>query len=126
VYKLVARKRRDNTKLTTLGKPDESQTEDLREPLQLMLEHFTPDDKEDNDTELHKLARAQALEPADTDDDTDFTVEETRNAAASMDKKKAPGEDGITGEVYKSAFEIFLRYITAMYKGCLRRGVFPR
>jgi hypothetical protein len=80
-----------------------------------MLEHFTPDDKED--TELHKIATAQALEPADTGNDIDFTVEETRNAVSSMDKKKAPGEDGITGEVYKSVFEVFPRYITAMYNG---------
>ena len=53
-----------------------------------MLEHFTLDDKEEDDTELHKLARAQALEPADTDADIDFTVEEFRNAVASMDKRK--------------------------------------
>jgi hypothetical protein len=91
-----------------------------------MLEHFTQDDKEDDDTELHKLARAQALEPADTDDDTDFTVEDTRNAVASMDIKKAPGEDGMTGEVYKSAFEVFPTYITATYNACLRKGVFPK
>ena len=45
---------------------------------------------------------------------------------ASMDRKKVLGEDRITGEVYKSAFEILPRYITAMYSGCLRRGVFPK
>jgi len=28
-------------------------------------------------------------------------------------------------EIYKSAFEIFPRYITAMYNGCLNTGVFP-
>jgi len=72
-----------------------------------MLEHFTPDDKEEDDTELHKQARAQALEPAATGDDIDFTVEETRNAVASMDKKKAPGEDGIIGELFKITFEFF-------------------
>jgi hypothetical protein len=126
VYKLAAGNRRDNTQITTLRKPDGFLTEDLRETLQLMLEHFTPDDKEEDDTELHKLARAQASEPADTDDDTDFTVEETRNAVACIDKKKAPGEEGITGEVYKSAFEFFPRFITAMCNGCLRRGVFPK
>jgi len=43
-----------------------------------------------------------------------------------MVKKKAPGENGITGEVYKSAFEVFPRYITAMYNGFLQRGVFPK
>jgi hypothetical protein len=91
-----------------------------------MLEHFKPEDKKDDDTEFHKLGTAQALEPADTDADTDFTVEETRNAVASMDKKKAPGADGITGEVYKSVFEVFPTYINAMYNGCVQRGVFPK
>jgi len=43
-----------------------------------MLEHFTPDDKEEDDTELHKQARGQALEPTATDNDIDFTVEETK------------------------------------------------
>jgi len=56
-----------------------------------MLEHFTPDDKEEDDTELHKLARAQALVIVDTDGDIDVTVEETRNAVASMDTKESPG-----------------------------------
>ena len=44
-----------------------------------------------------------------------------------MGNKKAPGEDGITGEIYiyKSAFEIFPRYITAIYNGCLNRVIFP-
>jgi len=109
VYKLAAGKRSYNTQITTLRKPEGSLSEDLREILHLMLEHFTPDDKGEEDTKLHKLARAQALEPADTYDHIDFTVEETRNAFASMDKK-ASGEDGITGEVYKSAFEVFPRY----------------
>jgi hypothetical protein len=40
--------------------------------------------------------------------------------------KKAPGEDGITGEIYVSAFDMLPNYITALYNGCLRRGVFPK
>jgi len=126
VYKLAAGKKRNNTLITTLRKPDGSLTEDLRETIQLMLEDFTPDDKEEDDTELHKQARARSLEPSATDNDIDFTVDETRNAVASMNKKKAPGEDGISGEVYKSAFEVLPRFITAMYNCCLRRGVFPK
>jgi len=60
----------------------------------------------------------------DTADDKDFTLAEIRNAIESMGNKNAPGEDGITGEIYESSFEIFPNYITAMYV-CLRRGVFP-
>jgi hypothetical protein len=31
-----------------------------------------------------------------------------------MGNKKAPDEDGITGEIYESNFEIFPRYVTAL------------
>jgi hypothetical protein len=43
-----------------------------------------------------------------------------------MNDKKAPGEDGITGEIFKQAFETNPKYITAMYNGCLRKGVIPK
>jgi len=43
-----------------------------------------------------------------------------------MDDKKAPGEDGITGEVHMSAFEVVPKFTTAMYNCCLRRGFFPK
>ena len=97
MYNLAAGKSRNNTQITTLRKPDGSLNEDMRETLQPMLEHFKPEDKEEDDADHHKLARAHAREPADTADDKDFTVEETRNVVASMGTKKAPDEDGITG-----------------------------
>jgi len=59
-------------------------------------------------------------------DDRDFTIEEIRSAVESMDNKKAPGEDGITGDIYKQTFNTFPKFITAMYNGCLRYGVFPK
>jgi len=70
-----------------------------------MIHHFTTDEKED-ETELHRLIRAHTLEPPDTENDKEFTIEETKNALASMNKK-ASGEDGRTGEEYKSAIDIF-------------------
>jgi hypothetical protein len=50
VYNIAAGKRRNNTQIT-LQTTDGSFTEDLRQTLQLMIDHFTPDDRED-DTEL--------------------------------------------------------------------------
>jgi len=52
-------------------------------------------------------------------------MDEIKNAVASMGNKKAPGEDGITDEIYKSTIEILPRYVTSIYNGCLRRGTFP-
>jgi hypothetical protein len=43
-----------------------------------------------------------------------------------MGKNKAPGEDSIQSEVYKSTVEILPRYMTAIYNGCLRKGTFPQ
>ena len=75
VYKLVAGKIKNNTQTTTLQKPDGSLTADLSETLKRMLEYFTPQDKEDYDTDNHKLARIQSQEPVDTANDKDFTLE---------------------------------------------------
>ena len=123
VYKIAAGKVRTNTQLTNLRRADGSLTQDLTETLQLMLEHFTPEDREDDDIDYHKLARARAREPMDKADDEQFTVEETRSVIKSMDNMKAPGVDGITGEVYKSIFETFPEYLTAMYEGRSRSKV---
>ena len=87
--------------------------------------YFVPDDNQKDDSDFHKQARSSSQDPIDTGDDKEFTVEEIRNAVASMGDKKAPGEDGITGEIYKSTFKILPNYITALYNGCLRRGIFP-
>jgi len=113
------------TQTNRLRKPDGSLTADLTETLKHMLEYFTPEDKEDDDTDNHRLARIQSQEPVDTADDKDFTLEEIRNAIEIMGNKKVPGEDGRTGEIYKSSFEIFPNCVTAMYNECLRREVFP-
>jgi len=121
VYKLAAGKRKNNTQLITLRKPDGSLMADIKETLQ----YFVPEDKDNDDTDFHTQASTQSQEPMDTADDKDFIIEEIRNAVESMGNKKAPGEDGITGEINKNTFEIFPSYLTALYNGCLRRGVFP-
>ena len=90
-----------------------------------MLEHFTPEDNQNDDSEYHKQATTQSQEPIYTADNKDFTVEEIKNSVASMGNKKAPGEDRITSEIYKNTFEILPRYITAIHNGCLRSGTLP-
>jgi len=89
-----------------------------------MMEHFTPEDNVQDDSEFHKQIRAQSQGTVNTPDDREFNLAEIRDAVESMNNKKAPGEDDITGEIFKQAFEIFPKYITAMYNGCLRKGVF--
>jgi hypothetical protein len=102
VYNLAAGKRNTSTQIT-LRKPDGSLTIDTEEPLRLMLDNVTPEDNKRDDNDYHKQVRAQAQQPANTAEN-EFTIEEIRNAAESMNKK-APAEDGITGDIYNHIFK---------------------
>jgi len=126
VYKVAAGKRKNNTQITSLRKQDGTLTTDMEETVKLMLDYFTPEDKEQDDSEFHKRIRAKSQEIVNTPDDREFTIAEVRNAVESLNNKKAPGEDGITGEIFRQTFEIFPKFITAMYNECLRKGVFPK
>jgi hypothetical protein len=43
-----------------------------------------------------------------------------------MANKKAPGEDGIPSEVWKRVVATLPRYLSAIYNGYLKEGVFPK
>ena len=122
VYNLAKGRRNTPMQISTLRKQDGSLTTDTKETLRIMLNHFTPEDNEREDNDYHKLARARAQEPINTKDDREFTIEEISDVIGSMDKRKAPGEDGITVDIYKHTFQILPKFITAMYNGCLREG----
>jgi hypothetical protein len=55
-----------------------------------------------------------------------FTIQEFTNVVQDMGNKKAPGEDGIPNEVWKCVVAILPKYLTAIYNGCLKEGVFPK
>jgi len=110
VYKLAAGKRRHYSIFTSLLKPDGSLNTDMEETVKLILEHFTPEDKVQDDSEFHKQIGAQYQGTANTPDDVEFNLAGIRNAVESMKNKKAPGENGISGEIFKLAFENFPKY----------------
>lgn len=91
-----------------------------------MLQILTPEDNQEDDTEMHKNTRALAREDIHTEDDKEFTVQQVKNVVMSMDKNNGPEEDGIPSEVFKGVVEILPRYMTAIYNGCLRKGTFPQ
>jgi len=76
-------------------------------------------------TQLQKKTRVLSQEEIDTDD-KEFIVQEVKNAVMSMGRNRAPGEDGIPSEVFKSLVQILPRYMTAIYNGCLSKGTFPQ
>ena len=89
-----------------------------------MLEYFVPEDKDNDDTDFHTKPERN-LENLWTRSTTKTLLQ----AKAEMQQKvwgiKIARRKRNKGEIYKRTFEIFPSYITALYNGCLRRGVFP-
>ena len=119
-YRIAAGRRKQPAPTTTLRQQDGRLTTNFHGPFLHILQNFTPEDNEADDNESHKQIRALTQEAIDTADDKEFTVPEVKNAVASMGNKKAPWEDGIPSEVFKSLVETLPRYIKAIYNGCLR------
>jgi len=87
--------------MTTIQKPEGSYTTSLEETMQVMLDHHIAVDNKRDDNEHHKSILKQIRKLVKTDDDGDLTLAEVMNAIEEAANKKAPGEDGITGEIYK-------------------------
>jgi len=125
IYRIMTGRDKRAAPQTTLKQKDGTLTTNLHETIRHMLQILTPENNQEDGTELQKNIRALAQEDIDTDDDKEFTVQEVKNVELSMGKNKAPGEDGIPSEVFKSVVEILPRYMTVIYNGCLRKITFP-
>ena len=126
VYKLAAGKVRNNTIMTTLRKPDGSESTNIQDTIKTMMNHFIPEDIEEEESYYHKQIRKMVEEPIDTRDDIEFTQGEIKQTIESFNGKKAPGIDGITSGIYLRTFNNLPRLITEIYNQCLKRGCFPR
>jgi hypothetical protein len=84
--------------MTTLKKPDGTETSSIRETMEVMVDYiFTEDEEEDN--LLQENIRKTIEEPISTRDDVKFSREEVKHTIESFNDKKAPGIDGIPGRI---------------------------
>jgi len=125
VYKLAAGKTRANSIMTTLRKPDGSETTSIQDTVKVMLDYLFVEDREE-ETLHHKNIRKYIEGPLNTRDKVAFLREEIKQTIDSFDQNKASGIDGITGGIYQRTYNIFPRVITAIYNQCLKRGCFPK
>ena len=125
IYNLASGRVNTKAQIATLLKPDGTQTGNTKETLSYMMDTFAPKDNYLDDNDYHKSVRALVEQPANTEDDREFSKEEVANTIASMNNNKAPGTDGITGNIYKQVFNTVPVFVTALYNGCLKQGIFP-
>ena len=126
IYKLATNKAKESQIMTTLQKPDGSLTSNLNETLKIMSDYLIPTDDQRDDTDYHKGVRAKSKEPILTADDREYTPTEVKNAIYDLKHNKAPGEDGITGEIYQRVYTQLPTTIYTIYNECLRKGCFPK
>jgi len=126
IYKLASNKAKRSQSLSTLQKPDGSLTTNITETVTFMLEYLIPKAEEDNDTEYHNTIRTLSARPIQTADDREYTPDEIETAIEAISSKKAPGEDGITSDIFKRAYKQLPKLINTIYSKCLRQGCFPK
>jgi len=93
-----------------------------------MLDYLITKTEEDGDSDYHKTIRTLTERPIQIAYDTEYTPEETGSATGDKNckkKKKAPGEDGITRDIFQRAYKQFPNFINTLYNECLRQGCFP-
>jgi hypothetical protein len=88
------------------------------------MDTFAAKDNRRDENDYHKQVKALTKQPANTADDREFTIDEISNIIQSMNNVKVPGEDGKTGVIYNHAFKTVPTFITAIYNGCLKQGIF--
>ena len=111
--------------MTTLTKPDGSETMSIQEMLEVLLDYLFEEGNVEENTH-QKTIRKAVEEPMKTSNDVKFSREEIKQVIENFDNKKALGIDGITAGIYLRTFNIFSRLVTTIYNQCLKRGCFPK
>ena len=111
--------------MTTLTKPDGSETMSIQETMEVLLDYIFEEDNVEKNTH-QKTIRKAVEEPMKTSNDVKFSREEIKQVIESFDDEKARGIDRITAGIYLRTFNILQRLVTAIYNQCLKRGCFPK
>ncbi|GBL72616.1 Putative protein in type-1 retrotransposable element R1DM [Araneus ventricosus] len=90
---------------------------------ELLEFHFPIDPFQDSP--LHALIRQHSRDPPSTDNDPCFSPAELEAAVRNIRSKKAPGPDGLYGDIVKEAYHANKTYLLYLYNACLAQGYFP-
>ncbi|KAG8335431.1 hypothetical protein J6590_108203 [Homalodisca vitripennis] len=125
MYKLIMKKEKVAIKLTSLKTEDGEYTKDVRETMEYMLEKLIPADDEEMDTEGQRELRRRYEEDGDGMDEEEFRMEELKAAVMKIKNKKAPGIDGIKGEIIKRQYETIKESMLRAMNLMMAQGIFP-
>ncbi|GBN25120.1 Retrovirus-related Pol polyprotein from type-1 retrotransposable element R1 [Araneus ventricosus] len=110
--------------LSAVSKQDGSLTSTTEEALQVLLDFHFPSDPH-QDSPSHASIRQQSKILPSTDNDHPFSPLELEAAVKNIRSKKAPGPDGLFGDIVKEAFQANKTYLLHLFNACLDQGHFP-
>ncbi|GBM47760.1 Putative protein in type-1 retrotransposable element R1DM, partial [Araneus ventricosus] len=111
--------------LNAVRKEDGSLTTTIEEALHELLRYHFPDDAH-QDSPAQADIRRNCRIPPSSPVDPPFSHLEVKMAVGEIRSKKAPGPDGLYGDVIKAAFAINPNYLVDLFNCCLERGYFPK
>jgi len=109
--------------MTTLRKTDGTLSSNILETMNIILDHLITDDEEEvnqHDKNIRKMTK----ETIYISDKAEFTQGEIKQTTGSFNRKKLPGMDGITNDIFQRTFNKFPRIVISIYNQCLKRGSF--
>lgn len=127
-YKIVSKKIRCPTMLSTLKKEDGTFTESWEESAETLLNVLLPPDKLEGETVEQRNIREEMIQEYQIEEEREieeFTEEEVYESMREMKRKKAPGPDNIHVEILQALSEQIIPVLTSLYNECLRQRRFP-
>lgn len=125
-YKIVSQKIRSPALFSSLEKSDGTMTKGWRESAETLLATLLPDDDPLSDTIEQQATRAQMVQNLEIDTAVQqLEVDELKGIINALKKKKAPGPDGICGEVVQALQDQLAPTLCSLYNDCLTQGKVP-
>ncbi|GBL82181.1 Retrovirus-related Pol polyprotein from type-1 retrotransposable element R1, partial [Araneus ventricosus] len=116
---------RRHFQLSAVQRSDGSLTSTTEEALHVLLDfHFPTDNFQDSPAQA--TIRSHSKTPPLTQDDPPFSTSEIEAAVKNVRSKKAPGPDGLFGDIIKEAYKANPHYVSDLFNACLSKGHFPK
>lgn len=124
-YKIVRDKIKKPNYFCTLTKPSGEQTKDWAETINALLDKCVPSDNKEREGDAHTKIRAQNKKYRNCNMEQEISEAEVTSAIKKIKNNKAPGADGVQGEILKMVWANNKEALTQVLNNCLRDQTFP-
>lgn len=126
IYKISREKLKIDSGLINVSIGEGNYTRGTEETLRAILNGLVEDDRTDNETEWHDRVRNEINLRRNQEEVEEFVLDDLLEAVLQIKNRKAPGWDGVNGELLKKAKGVMCNDWLNLMNSCLRTKYFPR